>query len=91
MKHIKTMAILITPKTYPIAVACLAGGFAALPPESVFNHVLVINDVCAEKIEGRGLVPDLTNCWMSIDDFVDWYIADGSLTDIKFKEADRIR
>ena len=91
MNHIKTMAILITPKTYPIAVACLAGGFATLPPESVFNHVLIINNVRAKKIKGRGLVPFLTNSWTSIDDFVDRYAVDGSLTDAAFKEADRIR
>lgn len=91
MNHIKTMAILITPKTYPIAVACLAGGFATLPPESVFNHVLIINNVCAKKIKGRGLVPFLTNSWTSIDDFNWEYVTKGSLTDTKFVKAERIR
>ena len=91
MNHVKTMAILITPKTYQIAVACLAGGFATLPPVSVFNHVLVINDVSAKKTKDWGVVPIFTNCWLSIDDFLWGYVTDGSLTDTKFIEAERTR
>ena len=91
MNHVKTMAILITANTYQIAVACLAGGFATLPPISVFNHVLIINDVSSKKTNDWGVVPILANCWMSIEDFNWGYATDGSLTDTKFVEAERIR
>ena len=91
MNHVKTMAILITANTYQIAVACLPGGFATLPPISVFNRVLVINDVSKKKTDDRGVVAILTNAWMSIDDFNWEYMTDGSLTDTKFVEAERIR
>ena len=91
MNHVKTMAILITANTYQIAVACLPGGFATLPPISVFNRVLVINDVSSKKTDDRGVVAILTNAWMSIDDFNWEYMTDGSLTDTKFVEAERIR
>ena len=91
MNHVKTMAILITANTYQIAVACLAGGFATLPPISVFNHVLIINDVSSTKTNDGGVVPILINGWMSIEDFNWEYATDGSLTDTKFVEAERIR
>ena len=91
MNHIKTMAILITANTYQIAVACLPRGFATLPPVSVFNHVLVINDVSAEKTEDWGVVPIMSNFWMSIEDFNLGYVTKGSLTDTKFRKAERIR
>ena len=91
MNHVKTMAILITANTYQIAVACLPGGFATLPPVSVFNHVLVINDVSAKKTQDGVVVPIMTNCWMSIEDFNWEYVTKGSLTDTKFRKAERIR
>ena len=91
MNHVKTMAILITANTYQIAVACLPGRFATLPPVSVFNHVLVINDVSSKKTNDGGVVPILTNGWMSIEDFNWWYVTKGSLTDTKFIKAERIR
>ena len=91
MNHIKTMAILITPKTYQIAVACLAKDFATLPPVSVFHHVLVINDVSEKMTNDLGIGLVLTNCWMSIEDFNWEYVTKGSLTDTKFIKAERIR
>ena len=90
MNHVKTMAILITANTYQIAVACLAGGFATLPPISVFNHVLVINDIREKKTNDGGVVPILTNGWMSIDDFHLCYVTSGPLTDTEFTKAERI-
>ena len=90
MNHVKTMAILITANTYQIAVACLPGGFATLPPISVFNRVLIINDIREKKIEGLGTIPVLADSWMTIDDFHLWYVTSGPLTDTEFTEAERI-
>ena len=90
MNDVKTLAILITPKTYQIAVTFLADGFATLPPVSVFNHVLVLNDIREKKIEGRGTIPVLADGWMTIDDFHLWYVTSGPLTDTEFTEAERI-
>lgn len=64
---LKTMAVRITKKNYPTAVACLAAGFATIPPEKTFGHYLVINEPCTENFDGEGKRPYLVvgNSWMS--------------------------
>lgn len=42
---IKTLAVKITPATYPIAVACLPAGFALIKKRLVMGAYLVINDL----------------------------------------------
>lgn len=42
---IKTMAVKITEKTYPVAVACLAVDFLTAPPKETYGDYLVINRV----------------------------------------------
>lgn len=48
---IKTMAVKITEKTYPIAVACLAAEFLTASPKETYGHYLVINRVVPETSE----------------------------------------
>lgn len=42
---IKTLAVKITPETYPVAVACLPGGFVLLKKKLVMGSYLVVNDL----------------------------------------------
>lgn len=42
---IKTMALKITEKSYPVAVACLSGSFAIDSPKHAMGRYLVINEV----------------------------------------------
>jgi hypothetical protein len=63
---VKTMAVKITPETYPIAVACLAGGFAMIPLKRVIGAYLVINELQARRLKGeRSPALVLGNGWMS--------------------------
>jgi len=63
-------AILITESTYPIAVACLAGGFSTIPMDKVLGCVLIINKMCAEQVANdRSPGVLLGNSWMSRYEF----------------------
>lgn len=68
-------AAFINEDTYPIAVACLAAGFATIPKEKVFGNILVINHLEAVELEGEGERPYLivTNSWMSEEVFDERY------------------
>lgn len=77
--RIKTQAILITEETYPIAVACLAAGFAAIPFGNVDGYWLVINAPGAhyerptfDGDPGRTTLT-VTNFWIHPKEFVDQY------------------
>lgn len=48
---VKTMALKITEKSYPVAVACLPAGFMNIAPKETFGNYLVINEVAVESSE----------------------------------------
>ncbi len=64
---LKTMAIKITEDNYPVAVACLAAGFAALPLKKVLGGYLVINKLEVKNFSKEGTRPYLVigNSWMT--------------------------
>ena len=93
MKYIKTMAVIISEETYPIAVACLAHGFATIPFGKVVGSILVINEICTKPNKKRNGEPILTlsNSWMSTDDFADMYRPIGlNFNFTKFLEVEKI-
>ena len=65
MHRIKTLACRIDENTYPIAVACLPGGFATIPFARVNGCYLVLNEITA-IIRGTDTSPTaaLTNGWL---------------------------
>jgi len=69
------MAVRITKKTYPIAVACLAAGFAMIPRQRVLGAYLVINKPEAQNFGDEGERPYLVlgNSWTSKRVFFDNY------------------
>ena len=76
--RIKTMAILITEDTYPIAVACLPAGFAAYPFDNAKGFWLVINVpglYDRNSFDGDGVSPLITlhNLWISQSEFLNKY------------------
>lgn len=80
---LRTMAVKISIKTYPIACACLAAGFATTPLEQVLDHYLVINELEAKRFKSEGERPILVigNSWMSEKIFKENY---------KFKDEEMI-
>lgn len=93
MKYIKTMAVIISEETYPIAVACLAHGFATIPFGKVVGSILVINEICTKPYKNRNGEPILTisNSWMDADDFTDLYKPTGRTFNFtKFVEVEKI-
>ena len=54
--NIPTMAVKITEKTYPFAVACLHPGFAVEPKEETYGSYLVINELRAKKVKGKEIL-----------------------------------
>ena len=93
MKHIKTMAVIINEETYPIAVACLAHGFATLPFRQVVGTILVINEICTKPNKKGNGEPILTlsNSWMETDLFTDTYQPAGQPFNFnKFVEVEKI-
>lgn len=66
MPLVPTMAVQITDATYPVAVACLAGGFAMRPKYDVLGAYLIINELHAECFKSTGKSPILVlkNSWM---------------------------
>jgi hypothetical protein len=55
--NIPVMAVKITEETYPIAVACLAAGFATIPKKKVMGNYLVINKMEARTFKSQGERP----------------------------------
>lgn len=72
---LKTMAVRITKENYPIAVACLAAGFATIPLKETLGCYLVINEISAESFRKEGIRPYLvvSNIWMTTKSFIDTY------------------
>ncbi len=64
---LKTMAVKITEDNYPIAVACLAAGFATYPVKEVVGCYLVINELGVDTFKHEGDRPFLVvgNSWMT--------------------------
>ena len=74
--NIPMMAMQINEVTYPIAVACLPGGFAANYKESeTYGCYLVINEMEAVSFQESGVRPILTigNKWMDEMSFFKQY------------------
>lgn len=88
MKYIQTQAIIIDPSNYSVAVACLPGGFATIPPKKVFGRVLVINEIDAVKIKGQ-YVATLGNSPMALELFAQLYEYQSLSTD-HFIDVERI-
>lgn len=67
---IKTLATKITPETYPIAVACLPGGFVLIKKKLVMDSYLVINDLQFPEWSPDGSVskPSDERCETEADD-----------------------
>jgi hypothetical protein len=97
------MAVQINEKTWPVAVACLGGGFAALPFPQVEGAYVVINtpDQHSSRLPYQRVRTSygsrdglsLGNIWLLEDDFLAMYEYDGrkniesSFVDVK-KVAD---
>lgn len=82
---LRTMAVKISKKTYPIACACLPAVFATIPLEKVLGHYLVINELEAKHIKSEGERPILivSNTWMTEKVFEEIYLfKDAELIDI---------
>lgn len=70
-----TMAIAITDKTYPIAVACLPGEFVTVPRSAAYGCFLVINEIQPRDIPlERSPITVLENSWLTREDFEDRYV-----------------
>ena len=70
MHRIKTLACLIDENTYPIAVACLPGGFATIPFAKVDGCYLVLNEMTAiTRGTDTSPVAALTNGWLKPYEF----------------------
>lgn len=75
MQNIFTIATRINHQNYSIAVACLAGGFAALPLSKTIGHILILNEIrpITTKEHGRSPVVGLSNSWMTEELFLETY------------------
>lgn len=91
MGIIDTMAVKITEETYPIAVACLAGGFAKFAFSKVEGRYLVINELQI-KIPKKDDRPILIvgNGWMEEDYFKKNYTFVEKETPNKFASVRKI-
>ena len=70
MHRIKTLACRIDENTYPIAVACLPGGFATIPFAKVNGCYLVLNEITAiTRGTDTSPVAALTNGWLKSYEF----------------------
>ena len=67
--YIPTMAIKITAKNYPVAVACLPGAFATFSRDIVIGNYLVINKLSAMPTKDRGTIAYLGNTWLAEEIF----------------------
>lgn len=88
---VKMMAVQINEGNYPIAVACLAAGFATIPQSKVLGAYLIINELGAETMEGEGIRPYLVlgNGWCSAEDFDEMYECIENVMDGQFFQVRR--
>lgn len=96
--NIKTMAVQINKKTYPIAVACLGARFAARPIVDVQGGYLVINKVddgplaintrYGRTTQGPANIV-LVNEWFSAEDFKKLYSFDKRRNQSDFFEIEK--
>lgn len=69
----QTMALEITEKTYPIAVACLPDMFLTIPVNQVYGCFLVINEIGVLKTEETGMPIKhiaISNTWYDKETFL---------------------
>ena len=92
MHRIKTLACQIDENTYPIAVACLPGGFATIPFARVDGCYLVLNEMTAiTRGTDTSPVAALTNCWLNLDEFdSSWRVLETVSALPPFYEVERI-
>ena len=92
MHRIKTLACLIDENTYPIAVACLPGGFATIPFARVDGCYLVLNEMTAiTRGTDTSPVAALTNSWLNLDEFDSgWRVLEKDSDLPPFYEVERI-
>lgn len=78
--HIKTMAVKITEKTYPVATACLGAWFMMRPMRSVLGSYLVINEVVALDSDDLHKSLAMKNMLYDVESFSDRFeFVDGEL------------
>ena len=72
---VRTLCTEITERTYPIAVACLPGGFVLRSQDEVLGRMLVINGLGSRKVKEYGKRPIvvLENTWMETERFNEIY------------------
>lgn len=89
--NITTQAIVISDKTYNLAVACLPAGFATIPQHKVFGNLLIINDLVATPV-GKKKRPVLSvdNLWIDVEAFHRRFISFGELDDKRFVNVERV-
>ena len=92
MHRIKTLACLIDENTYPIAVACLPGGFATIPFARVKGCYLVLNELTAiTRGTDTSPVAALTNGWLKSYEFKSrWRFLKTNHDNYPFYEVERI-
>ena len=92
MHRIKTLACLIDENTYPIAVACLPGGFATIPFARVNGCYLVLNELTAiTRDTDTSPVAALTNGWLKSYEFTSrWRVLEKNSDLPPFYEVERI-
>ena len=92
MHRIKTLACQIDENTYPIAVACLPGGFATIPFARVDGCYLVLNEMTAiTRGTDTSPVAALTNGWLTPYEFNSrWQILEIDNALFPFYEVERI-
>ena len=79
-------ATIITEDNWPLAVACLPGGFAMYPMKEVIGSWLVINTprVKTFKKKGKKSVLVLENVWMTHAEFISRYEIIGGINGFGF-------
>lgn len=69
---IKTMAVKVTEKNLPVAIACLGADFARIPEKSALDYYLVINEVGIVD-DAPALKITLTNTYYTREEFFETY------------------
>ena len=92
MHRVKTLVCLIDENTYPIAVACLPGGFATIPFARVDGCYLVLNEMTAiTRGTDTSPVAALTNSWLEPDEIDSrWRVLEKNSALPPFYEVERI-
>lgn len=71
--HMETLALLITRKTYSIAVACLSAEVLEVAPEDIYGQFLVINEPAARWDNSPPTSSCFRNRLYGVEDFYDLY------------------